>query len=248
MYGVIYDHKQIAPTFDIACDLEDSSDVNGSSSKIGETLDKRPGHASLWTGDDRVHAVLDAVQKYPQSAPRVAVSPEGFLGHFNKSYAEGMNWRIKKGGASRDEIRRQIISKGDEVDEELVENVYKNLRRAHVAEAQRACLAQYLDEQKTPVAEWEHLQSRAVVVPEILETAELIDVLSNAQTLDEEQRQALGQFRKSSPSTLEAVDEILVTDVAAMGLEKVGEVHEPVHAYVLLTPVRENAAKALACA
>jgi len=248
LYGVIYDHKRMEPTFDIVCDLEDGTDINGCSTKIGETLDKRPGHTVYWLGDDRVNVVLDAVLKHPQSAPRVPVSHEGFLTHFKKSYADGVNWRMRKGGASRDEIRRQIVSKGNEVNEEVVENVYKNLRSAYVAEAQRACLAQYLDEQQIPAAEWEHLQSRAFVVPEILETEELIDVLQNAQPLDQEQRHALKQFRKSSPSTIEAIDEILVTDVAAMGLEKLGEVHEPVHAYVLLTPVRENAARAMACA
>src|SRR4051812_24881159 len=120
LYGIIYDHKKIAPTFDLVCDFEDHTSLNASNSKAGRSLDKRPGHPILWVGDDRVSAVLDALKANPQPTARVPVSPEEFLPHFKRSYAEGMNWRLKKGGASRGEIRRQAESRGKPVDEETV--------------------------------------------------------------------------------------------------------------------------------
>jgi hypothetical protein len=250
LYGIIYDHKTIAPTFDIICKFEDQTALSATNSKAGRSLDKRPGHPILWLGDDRVAAVLDAVKQHPQPAARVTVSADGFLPRFKRSYAESMNWRMKKGGVSRDEIRRQTESKGKTINEETLNEVYKNLRKAHITELKRGCLAQYLDELQIPAAEWERLQARAVVVPETLEIEELVETLDEALTLDQEQRHALRQLRKHTGQTaLELADEIVIGNVAALGLEKRGEVREPVRAYVLLTPIPEAAAEALsACA
>jgi hypothetical protein len=196
--------------------------------------------------------VLEAFRQHPQPSRRAPVSREGFLPHFKRSYAESMNWRLKKGGVSRDEIRRHTESRGQPVTEEVIEEVYKKQRIAHVAELKRACLAQYLDEQQISPADWERIQDRAVVIPETLETDELVETLETALvcTLDQEQRHALRQLRKHNAQTaLDIVDEILIGNVAALDLEKHGEVQEPVRAYVLLTPAHEEAAAAVsACA
>src|SRR5882724_2091050 len=182
LYGIIYDHKMIPPTFDIVCDFEDHTGVSAGSSKAGRSLDKRPGNPILWVGDERVGAVLEALKQHPQPAARVPVSADQFLPHFKRNYAEGMNWRMKKGGVSREEIRRQIESRGKTMDEETLNEVYQNMRKAHVAELQRGCLAQYLDEKQIPAAEWERAQARAVVIPETLETEELIEALEGVLT------------------------------------------------------------------
>jgi len=247
LYGIIYDHKKLAPTFDIVCDFEDHTGLSATNSKAGRTLDKRPGHPILWLGDDRVGAVLEAVKQHPQPVARVPVSAEKFLSHFKRSYAESMNWRMKKGGVSREEIRRQAESKGKTLDEESLNEIYKNLRNAHIEELKRGCLAQYLDELQIPAAEWERVQARAVVIPETLETAEVIQALEDVLTLDQEQHHALRQLGSLTRQTaLEIADEIMDRNIAALGLEKHGEVREPVRAYILLTPVYEDDAKALA--
>lgn len=247
LYGIIYDHKAIPPTFDIFCGFEDKTGLTASSSKAGRSLDKRPGHPILWLGDNRVAVVLDALRREPQSVPRVPSSSDDFLPTFKRHYAEGMNWRMKKGGVSREEIRRQAESKGKKLDEDVINDVYKNMRQAHITELQRGCLAQFLDEQQIPAAEWERQQARAVVIPETLETNELVEVLEGALPLDQEQRHTLRQLRgHTGQRALDTMDEILAQNVGALGLEKLGEVQEPVRAYVLLMPAREDAVKALA--
>jgi hypothetical protein len=248
LYGIIYDHKKIPPSFDMACKFDEQTGLTASSSKMGRTLDKRPGNPILWVGDERVAVVLEALKKEPQPPVRLPVSAEGFLPHFKRAYAEGMNWRMKKGGVSRDEIRRQAESKGKHLDEAAIDQVYERMRKAHVVELQRGCLAQYLDEQQMPAAEWERLRARAVAIPETLETDELIAALEGVLTLDQEQRHALRQLRRHTGQTaLDTVDEILGGDVGGLGLEKLGEVSEPVRAYVLVAPVsaHEETGKAL---
>ncbi len=247
LYGLIYDHKKIEPTFDIFCTFEDQTGLTAGSSKIGRSLDKRPGHPILWVGDERVAAVLEAFKAHPQPVPRIPTSADAFLARFKRSYAEGMNWRMKKGGVSKEEIRRQSASRGKPVDEETINQVYETMRRKHLAELQRGCLAQYLDEQQISAADWERVQARAVVIPETLEAEEVVETLEEVLTLDQEQRHTLRQLRRhNSETALEVTDEILARNLAGLGLEKRGEVQEPVRAYVLLAPEHEEANKAVA--
>ncbi len=237
LYGVIYDHKKVPPTYDICCDFEDKSGLTATNSKAGSALDQRPGHPSLWLGDDRVAAVLEAVRKHPQPAPRVPVSAGQFLSAFTRSYAEGMNWRMKKGGVSRDEIRRHAEHRGMKLDDEALDAVYRSQRKAHVTELQRGCLAQYLDEQQIPAGEWERIRQRALVVPETLQADEVFEALEAAMPLDQEQRHTLKKLRKADCDTaLDFIDSILKDNVAGLNLKKTGEVQEPVHAYIFLAP------------
>jgi hypothetical protein len=54
--------------------------------------------------------------------------------------------------------------------------------------------------------------------------------------------------RQKSETALDNVDELLIGNLGALGLEKHGEVHEPVRAYVLLKPLQERvAAEVSAC-
>ena len=217
--------------------------------KIGQNLDKRPHNPILWVGNDNVAAVLEELQRHPHTAPRVPVSAEEFLTYFKRSYAEGMNWRMKKGGVSRAEIRRQMASKGHEINEEVVENIYKNMRAAHIEEVRRGCLAQYLDTtKKRRRPNGNDCKIVALVIPETLENEELIALFESSLGLDQEQREALRRLRPSGPTALETVDEMLVRDFAGLGLTKLSaETHEPIHAYVVLKPdIQETAPQALA--
>jgi hypothetical protein len=246
LYGVIYDQKLVPTSFDLFCNFEDQTSLSASSSKAGCNLDKRPGHPILWTGEERVAAVLEALRQQPQTAARVPVSAAEFLATFKRNYAEGMNWRMKKGGVSRDEIRRQAESRGNKLDEEAMDEAYKRLRKAHIVEPQRGCLAQYLDQEQILAAHWERELPRTLVIPETLDTGEVVEALEVALALNQEQRHTLRQLRgNKTQSALDSMDEILGQDVGALGLEKLGEVSEPVRAYVFMIPACEQPAKAL---
>src|ERR1051325_3492622 len=237
LVGVVYDHKKIDPTCDICCDFEDGTGLSATNSSSGDTLDKRPGHPILWLGKNNAREVLDAVQKHSAPAPRKPIEREGFVAHFKKSYAEGMNWRLKKGGSSREEIRRHAEKKGQQLDKDQLEECYSSLRAAYVVELQAGCIAQYLDEQRTPAVEWERVRERTFAIPETLEPQEVVEAIANATDLDDEQRYQLDKVEKVFGETaLNVLDKILAQNIGALGLQKLGEVTEPVGAYILLAP------------
>ncbi|MDB6058442.1 MAG: hypothetical protein JWO95_2286 [Verrucomicrobiales bacterium] len=247
LYAAIYDYPAIGHAFDINCIFEDGAGLSASSKGTGKNLDERPFHPILWVGDDCVATVLNAFKQHPQPAPRVPVTADQFVAQFERDHAAGMNWRMKKGGVSREEIRRHIVAKGEPVDEETVEAIYKNRREAHILELQKACLAQYLDDEQLLAAEWERIQDRTFAIAETLEPEEIIEAIESVVTLDEEQRHVLNQLRRGNAETaLDLIDEIILQNTAGLCLQKTGEVQEPVRAYILLAPSREAATKQLA--
>jgi len=241
LVATVYDHRTIDPTFDICCDFEDETGVSATNSSAGDTLDKRPGHPILWLGKISVREVFDAIQKHPQPSSRKPIFRDGFPAQFKKSYAEGMNWRLKKGGASREEIRRQAEKKEHNLDkdalEEVIESTYHSQRASYVVELQAGCIAQYLDEQKPSAADWERLRPRVFAIPETLELKEVIEAISNAAKLDEEQRHQLDKVEKAFGETaLNVMENILRQNIGTLGLQKLGEVKEPVGALIFLSP------------
>jgi hypothetical protein len=243
LYGVIYDHKTIEPTFDICCAFEDGSGLSATNTSMGNTLDKRPDHALLWVGKETVREVLEAAQKHPQPAARKPVAREGFVAYFKKDYAEGMNWRLKKGGINREEIRRQAQQDGQQLSEEQLEESYKSLRESYLRELGAGCMAQYLDAGQPAVAEWEPLRERAFAIPETLSAEEIVETINNVRPLDEEQQHVLAKVQPAFGETaVDLMEKILAQNIGTLGLVKLGEVREPVQALILLAPAESNGA------
>src|SRR5262249_39053838 len=109
LLAAIYDHQKMSPTFDIVADFEDGTSVAASNTAMGETNAQPPGHNKYCLGDVSAQDILTAVQNPPSTSPRKLVTREEYRRHFKNSYADGMNWRMKKGGVSREEIRRRAL-------------------------------------------------------------------------------------------------------------------------------------------
>jgi hypothetical protein len=237
LMSVIYDHTQCPVSFEIDANFADDSSVSASSSSMGSTLDKRPNHPILWLGTTDARAVLQAARNHVGTAPRKPITKTDFTTEFKKGYARGVNWRLKKGGASREEIRRQAEKKGYKFTDEQIEESYQNLRTAYLQQLQSCCIAQFLDDQKPSADEWERIRLHAFAVAETLEPKEIIETIDSYCLLDEEQRRQLDKVEKNFGDTAVAVmGKILDQNIAALGLVKLGEVTEPVNAVILKAP------------
>ena len=148
-YACIYDHKQVV-WFDIFGEFIDQTGLTGTNTAIGDAMDKRPGEIQLSMPHESVKMVFDALREHPRAAERLRVTREGFTETFKRQYARGMNWRMSKGGTSREEIRRQAQEDKRSLTDEQLEEVYKEIRATYVEQLQKGCIAQYLDEAKLP--------------------------------------------------------------------------------------------------
>ena len=247
-YALIYDHHKLEPTFDIVADFEtDDIGLTGANTTFGETIESRPGQITIRKDNGSVAEIFDLVRNHVAAGRRRAVTAEGFVEHFKQSYARSMNWTMKKGGISREEIRRQAVKDGQDLTDEQVDEVYKEMRQGYMRRLQEGCIAQYLDEQKIVAAEWERVQDRAFAIPEPFEVKEVIEAIELVMSLDEEQRHGLEKITTSFGETAVTVaDRILSQNIGGLGLRKLGEVKEPVPAVILLAPDPNAATEKLA--
>jgi hypothetical protein len=237
LIAAIYDHTKTTPTFDICFERPDTSGVSATNTTLGHELSRRPECKRISIDKGTVEQVYAAVVSEGADGERVAVAPSEFADHFKASYARSMNWTLKQGGVSRDDIRREARSMGQEVNEEQIEECFERMRGGYVAELRAGCLAQYLDDSKLPASEWEKLRARAFAVPETLNLKEVVETIDAAVCPDEEQRHRLDQMQSGrAEDALIVVDRILQGNVGTLGLKKLGEVNEPVRAYILLAP------------
>jgi hypothetical protein len=235
--SIIYDHKNRPISFEILEDFTDGSSVTATSSSIGSALDKRPNNPILWLGTTNAREILQAVQDHAASAPRKPIAKTEFVDRFKAGYARSVNWRLKKGGASRDEIRRHAEKKGRTLTDEQIEQSYRNLRVGYLKNLQSGCIAQFLDDQKPSANEWERIRTQTFAIAETLELNELVETISEHTSLDAEQRHQLGKVAKNFGEDAVAVmRRILDQDIASLGLELLAEVKEPVAALILQAP------------
>jgi len=236
-YACIYDHSQGAPWFDIYGEFADQTELTGSNTAVGDTLDKRPGDTKLSMPNQSVKTIFNALLEHPRAAGRLTVTREGFADTFKRQYARGMNWRMSKGGVSREEIRRQAQQDNRSFTDEQLEEAYKELRASYVEQLQKGCIAQYLDEAKLPIIEWEQIQHRTLAVPETLTLEEIVALFETTAGLDEEQRHALTKIEAAyGENGLDLLKRIIAGNVGALGLKEIAQISEPVRAAIVLLP------------
>lgn len=237
LVAVVYDHTKIAPTFDICWERPDATGTTGTNTTLGADLARRPSTNRISIENGTIQQVYDAVIKDSTVEERLAISIDEFSKYFKDAYARSMNWTLKQGGVSKEDIRREARRTNQEITEEQLDECYKDMREGYVNELRSGCLAQYLDDSRLPASEWEKLRDRTFAVPETLKLDEIVETIQSAVPVDEEQQHRLEQLKAGQvESGLEIMDRILNDNVATLGLKKVGEVQEPVRAYILLAP------------
>lgn len=244
LYGTIYDHQKMPPNIDIVGDLEDGGELSGSNTKFGDTVDRRPEVIAIRLDGGGVKELLAAVLAHPTQSPRKPVNGADFAEYFRLSYAKAMNWRMKRGGTTREEIRRQAKKDGTELTDEEFEEVYKQQHESDMTELQAGCIAQYLDEQKPAPVEWNEIESRVFAVPAPLTEAEIIELLELHCDLDEEQTHRLKQIKLAFGQTaLDFMHQVMDGNIGALKLKRLGAVQEPVPAEIFLAPDDEEEAE-----
>lgn len=243
LIGVAYDHTRVPPNVDVGCDLDDGTEVTATNTRIGETLDAREEVVRFRLESATVAELVTAVTGHAPVERRKPVAGTDFAAHFKASYARAMNWRMKRGGVSREEIRRQAKADGTELTDEALEEVYRQQREQYMGELQAGCVAQYLDEAKPRPDEWDAMSHRVFAVPEVLTREEVIELLEQQVGLDEEQRHRIESLEKSFGETaLGFMEQARQGGLGLNRLRRLGSVTEPVPADLFI--VEEDASPA----
>ncbi|MEL6104990.1 MAG: hypothetical protein AAFU85_03085 [Planctomycetota bacterium] len=118
-FAVIYDHYSAGVWCDLYRGYRDGASWTYSSAK-DPGMDIMPGHTQRFFPDVEVEEIAKQFWAQAPSDGIEIVADAEFARYFEKKYAEGMNWKIQRGGPTEEEIRRVAELSGDECTEEAI--------------------------------------------------------------------------------------------------------------------------------
>ena len=235
-YACVYDSKT-HPTYEIFAAFATENSLVGTNSTWVRDIEQRPGSVSIRIANASPAQVLEALRQHEKAGDRVAVKAEGFANAFLKAYVESFNWRLKKGEISRDQIRMDARQEGKALTNEQIDELYRAKRAAYVAQLQDACRVQYRDGNDLDDEAWEKVKNRLVAIPETYDLKEVINAVSYAvpSALNEKQMFTLQRLETSlGDDGIVLINKIISKNIADLGLRQLGEVTEPVRAWIIV--------------
>ncbi|MBA2117773.1 hypothetical protein [Bremerella alba] len=173
--GVVYSHPVMGVWCDVVRRYHDGTGWTFGSTKY-HGMDIPPFATHKFFPEDSVEEI---VRRFREEAPATEMetfNQENFPAYFEKAYAREMDWRIERGGATQDEIRRIADMNGDECTDETVRQIQLQWRAAiHEFLSDRA-LRRYRKEAELNSFQWDHLQSYGVVVHQRMMAEQLLQV------------------------------------------------------------------------
>jgi len=235
-YACVYDSKT-HPTYEIFAEFASENALMGTNSNWVRDIEQRPGSILMRLSNATPAQVMEALRTHEKAADRIAVTADGFGSAFLKEYVANFNWRLKKCEISRDQIRLEARREGRVLTSEEIDELYRLKRAAYVAQLQDACRTQYRDEKDMDKADWAKLQNRLFAVPETYDLKEVINVLSYAvpSAMNETQLFTLQRLETSlGDDGIVLINKIMSRNIAELGLKQIGEIKEPVRAWIML--------------
>ncbi|MCI0353362.1 MAG: hypothetical protein L0Z53_28420 [Acidobacteriales bacterium] len=235
-YACVYDSKT-HPTFEIFAQFASDNELMGTNSSWVRNIEQRPGCVLERMANATPAQVFEVLRTHEKAGDRIALTADGFVPAFIKAYIQNFNWRLKKCEISRDQIRMDARQQGRALTPQEIDELYYLGRAAYVSQVQDACRAQYRDEKKLAGSEWERLQNRAVAVPETYDLKEVINAISYAvpSSLKEQQMFALQRLETSlGDDGIVLINNIITKNIGELNLKQIGEVKEPVRAWIIV--------------
>lgn len=182
-YGAVYDHPLAGVWCDVFRRYEDGSGWSFGTNR--DPLVDYPVDKTVRFFPDL--PLAEVVRKFKAEAPSehaMLVSNEEFPRFFERAYAEEMDWRIERGGATEAEIRR--ICERDEVEctPKHIQTIQMQWRVV-IAEFQKErILRRYRKEAGLSRSDWDHLEDEGVVVYESMQAEEILQAFDEGYVPD----------------------------------------------------------------
>ncbi len=187
LYAAVYEHDKAGIWTDLVCRYQDDTSLTVTNNREGSEMDQRPGHGNIYDPGASVEKIYQRILQERPNRAMLPVSAAEFKPVFEKAYADSMDWRNSRGGATEDEIRAIMAATGQEVDEETVAEIRKAKENEAFSNMQETLREKFEEETSLSVPEWERVRDRLLFIydgpsPELI--AEMF--LSSRVDADEE--------------------------------------------------------------
>ncbi len=131
--AVIYEHPIIGCFVDMFSENEEGLGLTVSNAPAGQALDQPPGREKIIDKTLTVQNIYDRLLKRRPPSPYKRVEASNFVEVFQTEYAEEMDWRMKRGGVTREEAGRIAQNMGI-TSEETVAQAAEVFRKQYTEE------------------------------------------------------------------------------------------------------------------
>lgn len=233
MVAVVYEHPQVGVILDMMTRYADGTSITYTTNTEVGQLEERPGHRNVIAPEASAEGLYRRLLGERPHGETRAIAPDEFADVFEQAYAEAMEWRIARGGASEEEIRAIAERSGIETTPEQVETLRGMYRAQAVAQLDEELHERFAAETTMSVAQWEGVDGCLVFVHDQLTDEELRERFENWAQEEWPDLAPAGTPREQFAAANTAVPE-------DQRLTLVGTVSGPVEADVYAAPAWEE--------
>jgi hypothetical protein len=110
--AIVYRHPFAGVFSDMCCTTEGDRSLTVTSAPAGANLDHQPGRDKVYMVKATPRQLYDRLLSQRPPGPYKRLDASNFMRVFEDEYAREMDWRLKRGGPTRDEVRREAHSMG----------------------------------------------------------------------------------------------------------------------------------------
>ncbi len=253
IYGVVYDQPQIGVFADLVQDLQSGLHLtvscapeSGLTQPEFNLLIRLP--LDLSSDPSTIGQLHGELQRTRGDQSPVPLTPETFVDRFTQAYAREMDWRIRKGGVSAEEVRQVARVGGmEELSETEIQQVQLIWKAGIANFVEEQIRETFLRTTTLSAAEWEAQRGRVRVIHEQLSPEDLMEELADRwmeETLEEaEAERAHAQARQRLQPAFQAASVRQGFQAAQRVLPKaqrytpIGSVSEPFAGDLYLEPL-----------
>jgi len=177
-YGLVYDHPIAGVWCDVGRRYEDGSDWTFGTNR-DPLVDYPVNKTMKFFPEQPLSAVVEKFKAEAPSDGAILVSNDEFPRFFERVYAEEMDWRIERGGATEAEIRR--IADRDEVEctPQHIQTIQMQWRIAIANFQKERILRRYRKDHELSRSAWDELEDEGVVVYQQMQAEEILQAFDD---------------------------------------------------------------------
>lgn len=131
MCAVVYQHPAVGCFVDVVSMNTLGRTFTASNAPAGGTLDQREGHPKVFDRTLTIPEMFELVKERRPEGPWESWSAGTFAPKFETAYAEEMDWRAGRGGATVDEVRRTVQASGKKYSEATIEKAAERIQEQY---------------------------------------------------------------------------------------------------------------------
>lgn len=177
IYAAVYEHRAVGVVLDMVTRYVDGTGITFTTAERVAHLDEWPGHPKVCVPNaDSTALFRRAIEERPDGEMLPAVASE-FREVFERAYADEMDWRLSRGGATEEEIRRIALASGEDYSDEEYASALRLQQHEAIANLNYALRERFAEETTLSVAEWERVSGALVFIHDDLRPDVLRDIL-----------------------------------------------------------------------